>query len=71
MIYGGNYLEFDIILFYVLFCNVLFILLYVIKWGKNFNLIDRSVLVNIERICIKRNYYLYIKYFLILKIDFE
>lgn len=71
LIYGGNYLEFDITLLYVLFRNVSSIPPHATQWGNNPNLSDRSVSANIERIRIKRNHYLHIKHPSISKSDFE
>lgn len=71
LIYGGNYLEFDITLLYVLFRNVSSIPPHATKWGNNPNPSDRSVSANIERIRNKRNDYVHKSHPSISKSDFE
>lgn len=66
-----NYLDFDIMLLYFLFCNIFNILLYINKWGNVFSFRDRSVLVNIEKICLIRNEFGYSLEIFILEIDFN
>lgn len=58
-VWGGNYFEFDIILFYIFLCNLLIFLLFLNGWGNDLDKNDRSVFVNIERICLERNKYGY------------
>lgn len=58
-------------LLYFLFCNLFNILLYINNWGNVFSFRDRSVLVNIERICLIRNEFGYSLEIFILEIDFN
>lgn len=58
-------------LLYFLFCNIFNILLYINRWGNVFSFRDRSVLVNIEKICLIRNEFGYSLEIFILEIDFN
>lgn len=72
LIYGGNYLDFDIPLLYALFRNVCSIQQHTNQWGHDPSPGDRSVSANIERIRIIRNeYYGHVKHFSLSDADFE
>lgn len=58
-------------LLYFFLCNICLIILYVNGWGNDFCLFDRSVLVNIEWICLKRNEYGYSLKFYIIEKEFK
>lgn len=59
-------------MFYVFLRNICRIKLYINGWGFILFLMDISLFVNIERICLRRNiYYGYVIVFFILNIDFE
>lgn len=67
----GNFLEFDILLFYYFLCNFCGIFEYLNCWGEDFCLNDRSEFVNIERICIVRNkWYGYVKIIFVFEMEF-
>lgn len=53
----NNYLDFDIILFYFVLRNLCNFKCYLIGWGRDLDLNDWIVLVNIDRICLLKNIY--------------
>lgn len=50
-----DYLNFDISLFYMFLWYLVLFFFFGNGWGREFDFFDRSVLVNIERICLMRN----------------
>lgn len=67
-----NYFNFDINLFYMILWYLVLFFFFGKGWGNKFDFFDRSVLVNIERICLFRNkYVVYVFDVLFLSFDFN